>query len=109
MKLTKKKEVVIEEIELLSGTYYYEDEDVVSHKFTLKEMEDDYSDYIQETLHCSHELNGIKVYEHGAWDENDLPHVFKEFILGISGKKIEKEDYYTERKQILDKLNERKN
>ena len=37
MKLTKKKEVVTEEIELLPGTYYYEDEDVVSHKFTLME------------------------------------------------------------------------
>ena len=43
MKLTKKKEVVTEEIELLTGTYYYEDEDVVSHKFTLKESEEEYN------------------------------------------------------------------
>jgi hypothetical protein len=104
MKITKTKKVVEEDIEVQPGTYYFEDEYMVFQKFTLKEMEDDYYDYIQETLHCSHELNGIKVYEHGAWDENDLPYVFKQFILGIAGKKIEKEEYYKERTEILDKL-----
>ena len=104
MKITKTEKIAVVEVEIQPGTYYFEDEYRVIHKFTLKEAEDDCSDYIQETLHKSHALYGIKVYNSYAYDENDLPYVFKQFILGISGQKIEKEDYYKERKEILDKL-----
>jgi hypothetical protein len=104
MKITKTKEVVTEDLEIIPGEYYFEDEYKVIHKFILKEADDDCSDYIQETLHKSHQLNGIRVHNSYAFDENDLPYAFKQFILGISGKKIEKEDYYKERKQILEKL-----
>jgi len=107
MLVTKTKKVITEEIEVIPGTYYFEDENITAYKFTLEEVEDGYSNFTLEMLMSFSGLTGIRIKEDGAWDENDLPHVFKEFILGISGKKIEKEDYYTERKQILDKLNER--
>ena len=104
MKLTKKKEVVTEEIELLTGTYYYEDEDVVSHKFTLKESEEGYQDFILETLHFFSNKLGIIIREDGAWDEEGLPYSFKQFILGEAGKEITKEDFEKERQEILEKL-----
>ena len=104
MKITKTKEVVTEDIELLPGVYYYEDEDVVSHKFTLKESEEGYQGFILETLHFFSNKLGIIIREDGAWDEEGLPYSFKQFILGISGKKIEKEEYYKERTEIIEKL-----
>lgn len=104
MKLTKKKEVVTEEIELLPGTYYYEDEDVVSHKFTLKESEKGYQDFILETLYFFSNKLGIIIREDGTWDEEGLPYSFKQFILGEAGKEITKEDFEKERQEILEKL-----
>ena len=104
MKLTKKKEVITEEIELLSGTYYYEDEDVVSHKFTLKESEDGYYEYVLEILHYFSNKLGIIIREDGTWDEEGLPYSFKQFILGEAGKEITKEEFEKEREDILKNL-----
>lgn len=107
MKITKTKEVATEEIEVKAGTYYFEDENVVAYKFILMEEEENYSEYILETLHSFSNRLGIIIREDGTWDEVGLPYVFKQFILGIAGTKIEKEEYYKERQEILDKLNEK--
>lgn len=104
MKIVKLKEVVTEEIELKVGTYYFEDENIVSHKFTLSEPEDEYSDYTLEILQGFSNVTGIRIKEGGAWDEEDLPYAFKQFILGVAGKEITKEEYDKERQEILDKL-----
>jgi len=104
MKITKTKEIITEEVQIKTGTYYFEDENIIAYKFVLHEPEEDYSEYELETLQSYANLNSIKIKEDGAWDENDLPYVFKQFILGISGKEILKEDYYKERQQILEKL-----
>lgn len=104
MKITKTKEVVTEEVEIKSGTYYLEYENIISHKFILNDPEEDYSEYVLETLYNFSNKIGIFIKKDGAWDEEDLPYVLKQFILGISGKKIEKEDYYKEREEIKQKL-----
>jgi hypothetical protein len=104
MKLAKKKEVVTEEIEVKAGLYYFEDSDVISHKFILKEEEENYTEYILETLHSFSNRIGIIIKEDGAWEAEELPYVFQKFILGISGKKIEKEDFDKEKQEILNKL-----
>jgi len=104
MKLAKKKEVVTEEIEVKTGVYYFEDGDMISHKFTLGEDEENYTDYILESLQNFSNRTGIVVKKDGTWEAEDLPYVFQKFILGISGKKIEKEEFDKEKQEILNKL-----
>ncbi len=104
MKITKTEKVVKEEIDVQPGTYYFEDGELTSRKFVLYEPEDNYSEFDLESLYSRFNTIGIERKEDGAWDENDLPYSFKQFILGIAGKKIGKEEYYKERQQILDKL-----
>jgi len=105
MKITKTKEVATEQIEILAGTYYFEDEDIVAYKFILTEPDDNYSDYTLETLHSFSNKVGIVIRKDGTWDEDGLPYVFKQFILGISGKKIEKEEFDLEKQDILNRIN----
>jgi hypothetical protein len=105
MKITKTKEVVTEDIEVKAGTYYFEDDDIISHKFTLAEPEEDYTEYIIETLRSSYNNYGIRIVEDGAWYSDQLPYTFKQFILGIAGKEITKEDFDKEKQEVLDKLN----
>ena len=104
MRITKTKDVITENIEVNSGTYYFECDSHIARKFTLLEKTDVSQEFIFETLYNFSNKIGINMLEEDAWDENDLPYDFKQFILGILGKKIEKEDYYKERQQILDKL-----
>lgn len=104
MKVTKTKKVVIENIEVSTGTYYFECDSHIARKFTLFEKVDESQEFIFETLFNFSNKTGINMLEDTAWDENDLPYDFKQLILGIAGKKIEKEEYYKERQQILHKL-----
>lgn len=103
MKITKSKEVVTEEIEINAGIYYFEDSDLTSHKIIMEEEEDGYTYYVLETLYNFGNIFGIRVRQ-DSMDSKNIPYVFKQFILGISGKKIEKEDYYKEREEIKQKL-----
>lgn len=105
MKITKTKEVITEDIDVQPGTYYFECGSHIARKFTLFEKEDDsLQEFVFETLYGFSNRTGINMLEDNAWDENDLPYDFKQFILGIAGKKIEKEQYYKERTEILNKL-----
>jgi hypothetical protein len=104
MKITKTKEIVTEEIEIKAGTYYFEDEDIISHKFILNEPDDDYTEYSVETLRSSYNNYGIRIVEEGAWDSDQLPYTFKQFILGVGGKEITEEEFNKEKQEILKKL-----
>jgi len=100
MKIIKTKEVVKEEIEVLDGVYYFE-KDLICNKIKLEDGE-----FTMETLLNFSSPLGIKVVEDYVEEDGyNLPYAFKQFILGESGKKIEKEEYYKEREDILKRLN----
>lgn len=105
MKITKTKKTVIEDIDVQPGSYFFQDENAMYSKLVLGESEDDYSKFTLEILTNFSDVWGIRFREDGAWDESDLPYGFRQFILGVGGKKIEKEEYYKERAEILEKLN----
>jgi len=102
MKITKKKEVVTEEIELLPGTYYFECYEGSYHKIVLEE--DEGFDYVLESIENYASPYGIRVRKDFIVDQEELPYKFEAFILGKSGKKIEKEEFEKERQEILEKL-----
>jgi len=104
MKITKTKEVITEEIEVVPGTYYFEDENIIAHRFILKEPEDEYSEYMLETLYSNSNKVGIIIREDGTWDDEHLPFVFSQFITGNGGKQITKEDFEKERQEVLKRL-----
>lgn len=100
MKITKTKEVVTEEVEVLDGVYYFES-DLTSNRIKIEDEE-----FTMETLLNFASPLGIKVIEdYIAEDGFNLPYVFKQFILGESGKRIEKKEYYKEREEVLKRLN----
>ena len=102
MKITKKKEVVTEEIELLSGTYYFECYEGSYHKIILEENEG--FDYIIESIENYASPYGIRVRKDWIADQEELPYKFEAFILGKSGKKIEKEDFEEQKKQVIERI-----
>lgn len=104
MKIVKTKEVITKEIEVKPGTYYFEDSDLISYKMVMEETDNlGYSDYSMEILKNFGNIFGINVKK-GWMNSDDVPYVFKQFVLGISGKKIEKEEYYKEREEVKQKL-----
>ena len=108
MKITKTKEVVTEEIEIKAGTYYFECHEGNYHKITLLEYDDEIgTEYFYESVENYNSPYGIRVRKDFIVDEEELPYKFSGFIREISGKKIEKEDYYKEREDILKRLNEK--
>lgn len=104
MKITKEIKTVTEEIEVKAGTYYFEDEEIVAHKFTLEEPQENYSEYKMETLFSNSNRVGIIIREDGAWDGEDLPYKFSAFIKGVGGKEITKEEFYKEKQEVLNRL-----
>ncbi len=103
MKITKTKEVVTEDIEIKAGIYYFEDDDLVVYKFVLEETEDDYTNYMLEIVQNFSNIYSLTIKKDGAWDEEGLPWRAKQFFLGGT-KKIEKEQYYKERTELLERL-----
>lgn len=104
MKITKTKQIVTEEIEVSPGTYYFEDEDLITYKMVLqKQGDDEYSDYKLEIVKNFGNVFGI-TFRDDCMDKDSVPYQFKNLILGISGKKIEKEEFYKERTEVLNKL-----
>ncbi len=103
MKITKTKEVITEEIELKAGTYYFEDDNMIVHKLVLGEDEDNMIDYKLESVRNFSNIYSVTVKDDSAWDEDDLPYVVKQFFIGAA-KKIEKEEYYRERAELLERI-----
>lgn len=109
MKVTKKKEVVTEEIDLQPGTYYFECSEGSLHKMVLTEYDDEGLDYFYETVDSWGSPYGIRVRKDVIFNEEELPYKFSAFIREISGKKIGKEEYDTEKEETLKRiLNETK-
>lgn len=104
MKITKKKEVVIEEVEVQIGTYYFECHEGILHKMVLEQENDDSIEYTMESVENYNSPYGIRVREDYALEGDDFPYKFSCFLLGISGKKIKKEEYDREKDKTLKRL-----
>lgn len=103
MKITKTKEVVTEEIEVSPGEYYFECQECISHKMILTDY-DEGLDYFYESVEDWGSPYGIRVRKDTIFDGEELPYKFSAFIRGISGKKIEKEDFDKVKQQVLERL-----
>lgn len=105
MKITKTKEVVTEEIELLSGTYYFECQEGNYHKISLSEYDDEIGmEYFYESVENYNSPYGIRVRRDFIAEEEELPYKFSAFIREISGKKIDKEEYEQQKQEVLSRL-----
>ena len=102
MKITKKKEVVTEEIELLPGIYYFECYEGSYHKIVLEE--DEGFDYILESVENYASPYGIRIRKGFTVDQEKLPYKFEDFILGTSGKKIEREEFEEQKNQVIERI-----
>lgn len=105
MKIIKKKEVIIEEIEVLPGEYYFDIQSRCYKMFLGETDEDGYAKYKLETLNNFGNIYSIRVYDDECVSE-DVPFEFKQFILGEAGKKIEKEEFDLEKQDILKRITE---
>ena len=100
MKITKKKEIVTEEIELLSGTYYFECHEGNYHKITLSEYDDEVGmEYFYESVENYNSPYGIRVRRDFISEEEELPYKFSAFIREISGKKLKKRSMNSKNKK----------
>lgn len=105
MKITIKKEVVAEELEIEAGTYYFKCTEGEFHKMELGETDnEDITNYRCTYVSNFSDVFGIKVREDYTYDEQDLPYKFSAFIRGISGQKITKEEFEQQREEVLKKL-----
>ena len=100
MKITKKKEVITEEIELLSGTYYFECQEGNYHKISLSEYDDEIGmEYFYESVENYNSPYGIRVRRDFISEEEELPYKFSAFIREISGKKLKKRSMNSKNKK----------
>lgn len=97
MKITKKKEIITEEINVEIKDYYFE-VGLVSYKVTFK----DDKNYTMEILHSFANMKGIRVKEYEEWDS--IPYEFEQYLLGEEGKEVTKEKYNLEREYIVKEL-----
>jgi hypothetical protein len=105
MKVIKKKEVVVEEIEVSSGEYYFECQEGISHKMVLTDYDDGEGlDYFYEFIENYNNNYGIRVRKDTVFDGEEFPYKFSAFMRAISGKKIEKEKFEKEKQQVLERL-----
>lgn len=104
MKITKQKEVITEEIEVSPGEYYFKCDNDIYYKMVLEEDEDGIY-YNQEAVENFYDVWAIRVRKDSIiFGEEELPYKFSAFIRGISGRKIEKEDYDKEREEVIKRL-----
>ena len=108
MKITKKKEVVTEEIEIKAGTYYFKCQDNEFHKMELGETDDNgVTNYKCTYVSNFSDIFSIKIREDYTFDEEHLPYKFSAFIREISGKKIEKEEFEQQKQEVISRLTEK--
>lgn len=103
MKITKKKEIISEEVQVIPGTYYFEN-DLIVYKMEIGEPKDGWSEFRQEKVVSFSDKFGISVEQDDLYSEDDIPYYFKQFYLGIQGKKIEKEEFYKEKEDVLKRI-----
>lgn len=96
LKITKKKEVISEEIEVEKRTYCFE-RDLVSYR--VKFYEDFYT---MEVLHNFANIKGVRINVFDEWDS--IPYQFEQFVLEGYNKEIEEEQFLKEKQEILSQL-----
>ena len=100
MKIIKKSEVVIDEVDLELGTYYFEYENGNYNKMILEYYDGEGVSYFLETVENYHYTYGIRIRQDFAFCFEDLPYKFSAFIREVSGKKINKEKFELEKQQL---------
>jgi hypothetical protein len=104
MKITKKKEVVTEEIDLEAGIYYFECHEGTCHKIVLTNDNEVGMEYFLESVESWNSPYGIRIRKDFIVDEEELPYKFSAFIREISGKKIEKEEFEQQKQEVINRL-----
>lgn len=97
MKITKKKEIITEEIEVIIKDYYF-DIDLVLHKVSFK----DSKNYTMEILHNFLNSKAIRQRTYDQYD--DIPYQLEQYLLGEKGKEVTKEEYALEREDTIKHL-----
>ena len=97
MKITKKKEIITEEISVEIKDYYF-DIDLVLYKVTFKDV----NNYTVEILHNFLNSKAIRQRTYGQYD--DINYDFEQYLLGERGREITKEEYDLEREDIIKEL-----
>lgn len=104
MKITKTKQVEVEEVEIQDGIYYFIDMNGTFNKYTIMQEEEGITDYFEEQVINNNKNYSIKFREGYTCEEDDVPYYLKIFILGISGKKIEKEEFEQQKQEVIKRL-----
>ncbi len=104
MKITKTKKVETEEIDVQPGIYYFQDIDQIYNKYIIMEEDEGLTDYIAEQVRDFNNSFSISKREGYTCREEDIPYYLKQFLLGISGKKIEKEEFDKIKQRVLERL-----
>ena len=104
MKITKKKEVVSEEIEVDAGTYYFQCQEGAVHKMVLIDDDQVGMDYFLESVESWGSPYGIRVRKDFITDEEEFPYKFSAFIREISGKKIEKGEFEQQKQEVIKRI-----
>lgn len=106
MKITVKKEVVSEQVEVKPGTYYFSDESLIYYKAVVSEKDKNgMSLFRLEYTKSFANVYGITVREDELYEGDDIDYSFKQFYLDIAGQKIEKEEFEEEKQDIIKRLN----
>jgi hypothetical protein len=102
MKVINKKEVVVEEIEVSPGEYYFECQEGISHKMVLTDYDDGEGlDYFYEFIENYNNNYGIRVRKDTVFDGEEFPYKFSAFMRAISGKRLKKKSLRKKNKKYL--------
>ena len=105
MKITKKKEVVSESIEVQAGTYYFISDQIEYYKLEIEEPDEDgFTFYKREYVVNDYSDFSISVRSDTISNEEELPYKFVAFILGTAGRKIEKEEFEQQKQEVINKI-----
>ena len=105
IKITKEKEVIKEDIEIESGTYYFESKEA-TYKITIKEPdENNYIDFIMEEIINYSNICSFKIRDDYVYEGDTLPYSFLAFILGKENyKKITEQEFEQQKQEVIKRL-----
>lgn len=103
MKIIKKKEVVSEEVEVIPGIYYFQN-DLIDYKIVIYDQQEGYSPYWFEKVVGFGNQFGISINTDSLYSEEEIPYYFKQFYLGIEGKKIEEKEFNEVKEEVLKRI-----
>lgn len=107
MRITVKKEVISEQVDVKPGTYYFSDDNLVYYKAVISEEDKNGITLFRlEYTKSFSNVYGITVREDELYEGDEMDYSFKQFYLGLAGQKIEKEEFEEEKQDILKRLND---